>query len=142
MILIISTMIESTRETADTAASPTLATIMESNRPTAKRSSCSTNSGHMSFTRYLFVKRSSPSTFCSSLPFFFLITSPSVIHNYIITLILSCKRRNRAFLERHALFILIMRKILLSNPGNLISSDSNRLLHFFPLTLLLFSVYD
>ena len=39
------TFTQSTRETADTAASPTVDTISESSRPTVQLSSCSINRG-------------------------------------------------------------------------------------------------
>ena len=55
--LIISWASRSTRDTPDTAASPTDATIIESARPTVMARPCSIISGQMSFVRDLRVNR-------------------------------------------------------------------------------------
>ena len=48
---VINTIIVSTKDTADTAASPTLATIIESTKPTTIKSNCSTINGPINFLK-------------------------------------------------------------------------------------------
>ncbi|MPM28429.1 hypothetical protein SDC9_74951 [bioreactor metagenome] len=55
-ILIRRMFTESTSDTADTALSPTLATIIESAMPTATAKNCSITSGNNSCIKFLFVK--------------------------------------------------------------------------------------